>query len=146
MIFSIKRLNPDGSQQRELPWFRSYLSSHRQFCVVNGIDSDVEAIEAGGPQGSCLGSLLFLIYINDLLQAIQGSSVTIYADNTCLCHQSHDLIQLNEATKSDFMKLETWLQGNKHSLYVAETHLMFIPTTQKHNSLKSRSSLGTEHT
>ena len=51
--------------------------------------------------------LLFLININDLLQAIQGSSVTMYADDASLCHQSHDLTQLSEAINSDLRYLET---------------------------------------
>ena len=92
----------------------------------------------GVPQGSCLGRLLFLIYINDLPQAVQGSSVTMYVDDTSLCHQSHDLTQLNEAIDSDLTKLESWLQGNKLSLNVAKTHSMLISTKQKHKSLKSR--------
>ena len=82
--------------------------------------------------------LLFLIYINDLPEAIQGSSVTMYADNTSLCHQSRDLTRLNEAINSDRSKLETWLQGNNLSLNVAKTHSMLISTIQKDNSLKSR--------
>ena len=92
----------------------------------------------GGPQGSCLGPLLFLIYINDLPQAGQGSSVTMYADDTSLCHQSHDLTQLNEAINSDLRKLETWMQGNKLSLNVAKTHSMLISTKQKGSPLRSR--------
>ena len=90
-----KKLELYGVQLRELSWFRSYLSNRKQFCRVNGVDSDVGEIEVGVPQGSCLGPLLFLIYINDLPQAVQGSSVTMYADDTSLCHQSHDLTQLN---------------------------------------------------
>ena len=90
------------------------------------------------PKGSCLGPLLFLIYINDLPQAVQDSSVTMYADDTSLCHQSHDLTQLNEAINSDLKKLETWLNGNKLSLNVAKTHSMLMSTKQKGSSLRSR--------
>ena len=133
-----KKLQLYGAQQRELSWFRSYLSNRKQFCRVNGVDSDVGEIEVGVPQGSCLGPLLFLIYINDLSEAVQSSSVTMYADDTSLCHQSRDLTQLNEAINSDLSKLETWLQGNKLSLNVAKTHSMLISTKQKHKSLKSR--------
>ena len=133
MIFSAKNI-----QQRELSWFRSYLSNRKQFCRINGVDSNVGEIEVGVPQGSCLGPLLFLIYINDLPQAVQHSSVTMYADDTSLCYQSRDLTQLNEAINSDLKKLETWLQGNKLSLNVAKTHSMLISTKQKGSSLRSR--------
>ena len=115
-----KKLELYGVQQRELSWFKSYLSNRKQFCRVNGVDSDIGEIEVGVPQGSCLGPLLFLIYINDLPEAVQGASVTMYADDTTLSHQSHDLTQLNEAINSDLSKLETWLQGNKLSLNVAK--------------------------
>ena len=127
-----------GVQQRELPWFRSYLSNHKRFCRVNGVDSNVGEIEVGVPQGSCLGPLLFLVYINDLPQAVQDSSVTMYADYTSLCHQSNHLTQLNKAINSDLKKLETWLHGNKLSLNVAKTHSMLISTKQKGSSLRSR--------
>ena len=132
-----KKLRVYGVQHRELSWFRSYLSNRKQFCRVNGVASDIMDIEVGVPQGSCLGPLLFLIYINDLPQAVQGSTVSMYADDTSLCHQSYDMTQLNEAINNDLRHLDTWLQGNKLSLNVAKTHSMLITTKQKRNILKS---------
>ena len=102
------------------------------------MDSKIGDIEIGVPQGSCLGPLLFLVYINDLPQAVQDSTVSMYADDTNLCYQFHDLTRLNKAINSDLKKLDTWLQGNKLSLNVAKTHSMLISTKQKHNSLKSQ--------
>ena len=92
----------------------------------------------GVPYGSCLGPLLFLIYIRDLPKDVQSSPVTMYADDTSLFHQFHDLNQLNEAINSDLIKLETWLKGNKLPLNVVKTHSMLISTKQKHNSFKSQ--------
>ena len=127
-----------GVQQRELAWFRSYLCNRKQFCRVNGVCSKTEGIEVGVPQGSCLGPLLFLIYINDLPQAVQNSAVSMYVDDTSLCYQSSDINALNEAINNDLKQLDIWLQGNKHSSNVAKTNSMLVSTKQKHNILKSR--------
>ena len=102
------------------------------------MDSEIGNIEVGGPQGSCHGPLLFLIYINDLPQAVQDPTVSMYADDTSLCYQSYDLTRLSEAINSDLRKLDTWLQGNKLSMNIAKTHSMLISTKQKHNILKSQ--------
>ena len=90
-----------GVQQRELAWFRSYLCNRKQFCRVSGVSSKTEGIDVGVPQGSCLGPLLFLIYINDLPQAVQNSTVSMYADDTSLCYQSSDIDELNKAINND---------------------------------------------
>ena len=61
--------------------------------------------------------------------------MSMYADDTSLCYQSHDMTRLNEAINSDLAKLDTWLQGNKLSLKAAKTHSMLISSKQKHNSI-----------
>ena len=64
-------------------WFSSYLSGRRQRVVINGESSDWSPIRAGVPQGSILGPLLFLIYINDIVKDI-GSAIRLFADDTSL--------------------------------------------------------------
>ena len=61
--------------------------------------------------------------------------MSMYADDTSLCYQSHDMTRLNEAINSDLAKLDIWLKGNKLSLNVAKTHSMLISSKQKHNSI-----------
>ena len=64
--------------------------------------------------------------------------MSVYADDTSLCYQAHDLTRLNEAIDNDHRKLDTWLQGNKLSLNVAKIHSVLISTKQKHNILKGQ--------
>ena len=65
------------------------------------------------PQESCLGPLLFLLYINDLLQIDKNSTVAMYVDDTSLSYRSDDIHQQNEALFKDLTTAVEWLRGNK---------------------------------
>ena len=65
-------------------WFRSYLSTRKQYLSINGYDSNLADVKFGVPQGSVLGPLLFLIYINDLNQALRFCKVYHFTDDTNL--------------------------------------------------------------
>ena len=62
----------------------------------------------------------------------------MYADDTSLRHQSHDITQLNEAINNDLAQVEKWPRGNKLSLNVMKTHALLISTKPKHKSLKNQ--------
>ena len=66
----------------------SFLTSRKQYVSINGYDSDELDVVCGVPQGSKLGSLLFLIYINDLRFSLKSSVANHFADDTCIIHQS----------------------------------------------------------
>ena len=134
-----QKLQHYGVRQGELSWFKSYLSNWKQFCRVSSTDSKAEDITIGVPQGSCLGPLLFLIYINDLPLVITNSNASMYADDTSICYHSHDITQVNEASNRDLYNLEKWLEGNKLSLHVVKTHVMLISTKQKYKALQNQS-------
>ena len=68
-----KKLKKYGVISSENAWFASYLYKRMQFCRVNGVSSGLDDINCGVPQGSCLGLLLFLIYLNDLPFSLQSS-------------------------------------------------------------------------
>ena len=127
----VQKLAHYGIQSSELEWFKSYLSNRSQFTRVNGVDSKVQNIDIGVPQGSCLGPLLFLLYVNDLPKIIDNAKVYMYADETSLSHQNHNISQLNRDLNRDLEALDKWLRGNKLSLNVAKTQSMVISTKQK---------------
>ena len=113
----------------------SYLSNKKQFARANCADSEIEESDIGVPQGSCLGHLLFSVYINDLSLEIKNSKTSMYSEDTSIYRCSKDMPQLNEGINEDLEKLDEWLMGNKLSLNVAKIHSMLIASQQKHKSL-----------
>ena len=94
----------------------------------------VKDISCGVPQGSYLGQLLFLIYIDDLPFCLNKEKVTIYAGDTASSHSSSCLSKLQDDLNQDLVNLQNWLQGNKLSLNVVKTQSMMIgsrPNIQK---------------
>ena len=77
-------------------WFKCYLSNRKQYVSINGYDSNLADVKFGVPQGSVLGPLLFLIYINDLNQALRFCKVHHFADDTKLIHFSKSVYRLNK--------------------------------------------------
>ena len=126
------KLERYGIQNDELRWFVSYLAGRKQFCRVNGADSQVNAVNIGVPQGSCLGPLLFRVYINDLPKVIEKCTVAMYANDTGLYCRGASLAQLNETINKDLEGLDNWLKGNKLSLNIVKTVSMNILSRQKH--------------
>ena len=95
-------------------------------CRVYGVPSGLDGINCGVPQGSCLGPLLFLIYINDLPFSRPNSQNTMYADDTTLSHSSKNIVELNENLNRDLNHLKQWLQGNKLYLNEIKTQAMVV--------------------
>ena len=77
-----KKLEYYGIKNKNLTWFESYLSSRMHCCSIDGHDSQHKINPAGIPQGSSLGPILFLVYINDLSSALEHSETNLFADDT----------------------------------------------------------------
>ena len=110
------KLNHYGIHGVSNDWFKSYLSNRNQYVYINGYESGLAAINCGVPQGSVLGPLLFLLYINDLNQAIKFCKVHHFADDTNLLCPSNSIKKLNNLVNADLKHLLNWLNANKISL------------------------------
>ena len=114
-----------------LQWFKTYLSSRQQYVSISGFNSALAFIKHGVPQGSVLGPLLFLLYINDLNLAIKTETYH-FADNTYLLHFSNSIKSLNRKVNIDLKNLNLWLAANKISLNTDKTEFIIF----KHKSSK----------
>ena len=122
----LKKLKMYGVTGLEYDWFTSYLDNRKQFCRVDGTSSGVRGINCGVPQGSCLGPLLFLIYINDLPFSLQKCHVSMYADDTAISLSSKSIDDLQNDLNLDLLNLQDWLHANKLSLNVVKTQSLII--------------------
>ena len=77
-----------------LKWFHSYLTGHKQFVSFNGKSSELLKNNCGVPQGSVLGPLLFLLYINDLPNISKILNFYLFSDDTNIYYESNSLIEL----------------------------------------------------
>ena len=94
-------------------WFESYLSDRKQQVEVNNVQSSVKSISRGVPQGSILGPILFLIYMNDLEHFCIYSTPTFFADDTNLVITSKNKDTLEKLLSRELIRVNEWLTANK---------------------------------
>jgi hypothetical protein len=102
------KLKSCGITGRLLDWLKDYLSDRQQRVIINGVTSDWGSINAGVPQGSVLGPLLFLIFINDLTYVIKHCKIRLFADDTCLFIEIDDPDLQGVALNEDLANINDW--------------------------------------
>ena len=114
--------------------FSSYLSSRNQRVVINGVSSSKSSITCGGPQGSILDPLLFLLYINDMHMSVQSSIIHNFADDTNLLYSDRSIKHLRSVLNKDLSLLYDWLCANRLSLNASKTEfIVFRPPSKSIN-------------
>ena len=121
----LKKLEKYGIRGNALMFFASYLQSRKQFVKLNNVISDCALIEFGVPQGSILGPLLFLIFINDLPSA-SNFFIRLFADDTFLCAKNSSISLLNSQTNTELKKVYDWLLSNRLTLNISKSKFMII--------------------
>ena len=94
-------MNRCGIQAKTLDWFKSYLTNRTQRCSVNRCLSDFTTLKCGVPQGTIVGPLLFLIYINDLPDCLSFSIPRMCANDTHITYASSDLHLIQSSLSHD---------------------------------------------
>ena len=122
----LSKLEHYGIRGCTLEWFRSYLSDRKQYVFVNGSSSNLLSITCGVPQGSVLGPLLFLIYINDLPNASKKLTFYLFADDTNIYYEFNDLPNFIKIVNKELRLVKKWLDANKLSLNIDKTNYIIF--------------------
>ena len=127
----IQKLYSLGIKENEILWFKSYLTQRTQCVSVNNSMSTPNVISSGVPQGSILGPLLFLLFINDMPNDLKHSTVDIYADDTLIYVYHKDVNVIEKKLNEDLHNLSIWLVNNHMKVNVNKTKVMLLGTTAK---------------
>ena len=127
----LSKLDHYGIRGHANMFFRSNLTTRRQYTVFNGVKSDFEYVKYGVPQGSVLDPLFFLLYINYIYRAIGCNAVRLFADDASLIIGNQDLQLAEEKANEMLTKLYRWCLANKLSINKDKTNFVLFHNKNK---------------
>ena len=95
-----------------LQWIKSYFSNRNQFVQINDTRSSEQIIRCGVPQGSILGPLFFILYINDLPKSTRLAECLLFADDTSIFYSNSDPEHVASVMNSELTKISLWMKSN----------------------------------
>ena len=128
----LKKLSHYGLRGSIYNWFKSYLQDRKQYVLINGSSSTIQHVRHGVPQGSVLGPLLFLIYLNDLPNCLTFSNLRLFADdaNSFTCHKNLQILKTQ--AEQDLANIANWMTLNKLTINIQKTNFtIFSPFIKK---------------
>ena len=124
----LKKLSAIGQNGVALQWFKNYLSDRRIVTMVNDTLSDEKVLTHGVPQGSLLGPLLFVIFINDLSSVFRSCHVHLYADDTVIYYSDKNVNVIESVLNTELQALDKWMSHNKLLVNYDKTVSMLLGT------------------
>ncbi len=109
-------------------WFKSYLNDRKQFVNYNTHKSDLKRILCGVPQGSILGPLLFILYINDIINTSTMLEFILFADDTTILYSNTDIPKQIQQINIELSEVNNWFKANKLSVNASKTNYMIMGT------------------
>ena len=117
----LSKLQHYGIRGIALKWFESYLLGRKQFVVVNKACSGIAQVRCGVPQGSILGLLLFILYMNDFNYISNLLKIVMFADDTNLFLTGKDCLEIESLFNRELRCISEWFTSNRLSLNVSKT-------------------------
>ena len=132
----LSKLNRYGIRGTALEWFKHFLTDRKQFVFRDGIKSSVKSIICGVPQGSILGPILFLIYINDICNSSCVLSFLLFADDTNILFSHRSLREAEIVVNNELRLVSSWLICNRLSINLKKTSYMIFTNKPTHANVK----------
>ena len=133
----LKKLENHGIVNNELTWFRSYLSNRHQMVRLSHKTSHLHTLSMGVPQGTCLGPVLFLLYVNDLPSNIPSCLSIMYADDTTLISAASSLDEVKTLAQQSILAATNWFSINRLIVNSKKSNILFVGSTQKNQNINS---------
>ena len=124
------KLNHYGIRGVPHSWIKNYLSNRQQFVCINSTKSHLKTIRCGVPQGSILGPLLFLLYVNDIRHSSPILQFTQFADDTSVFFSHENISHITRTLNSELGNVHTWLTVNKLVINLSKTSYMIFSYTK----------------
>lgn len=122
----LKKLEKYGIHEEEQRWFKSYLEKRTQSTKIGEIFSKEITNDLGVPQGSVLGPLLFILYINDIVKVLKFCKSKLFADDACIYISGKNCEEIIWKLNDDLERINTWLNLNKLKINIEKTVFMFL--------------------
>ena len=124
-----------------LNWFKDYLHNRQQYVYYNSCKSQYNYLTCGVPQGSILGPLLFILYVNDIVNASSILELVLFADGTTTIYSHEDITSKFDLINQELQKINEWFKANKLSVNASKTSYMVLGTKYKTSRIPNHSNI-----
>jgi hypothetical protein len=126
----------------KLALLANYLEGRSQYVVYDGVESEGEEVRCGVPQGSVLGPLFFLLYVNDMGRVSDDLNFVLFADDTNIFAEGRDPVQLFRRVNGGLGELDRWFRCNRLTLNLKKTEYVYFAGPGRHGETLGRIQVG----